>query len=120
MSQPTIRSEKQCTVGRSCYSAAVVARGCLQLLDIRRRQLRPVDFERKLVELAGEAEGDLVIVRNRRAGVRADVEVLVPLQDQRNSALHSLARHLLAVDFEHTSAAATDAAQIVECERADS
>src|SRR5262249_56796417 len=78
------------------------------------------DFERKLVELAGEAERDLVIVRNWRAGVRADVEVLVPLQDQRNSALHSLARHLLAVDFEHTTAAAADAAQIVECERADS
>src|SRR5499426_2705152 len=69
----------------------VVARGCLQLLDVRRRQLRPIDCERKLVELAGELERDLVVlVVHRRAGVRPDVEVLVPLQAKRNSALHSL------------------------------
>src|SRR5262245_5191507 len=90
----------------------VVARGRLELLDVRRRQLRPIDLQRQLVELAGELERDLVVlVVHRRAGVGPDVEVLVPLQDQRNSALHS-PRHLLAVDFEHTSAAAADTAQI--------
>src|SRR5215471_12930075 len=99
---------------------AVVARGLLELLDVRRCQLRSIDLQRELVELAGETERHLVIIGHRRAGVGADVEVLVPLQDQRNSALHSVARHLLAVDFEHTSAAAADAAQIVKCERADS
>jgi hypothetical protein len=32
----------------------IVARGFLQLLDVRRRQLRPIDFERQLVKRAGE------------------------------------------------------------------
>src|SRR5262245_50220979 len=48
----------------------VVARGCLQLLDVRRRQLRPIDCERQLVELAGEAERHLVVlIVHRRPSV---------------------------------------------------
>src|SRR5215831_6269922 len=79
---------------------AVVARGLLQLLDVRRGELRPVDLQRELVEFAGEAERHLVIIGYRRAGVRPDVKVLVPLQDQRKSTVHGLARHLLAIHFE--------------------
>jgi hypothetical protein len=36
---------------------------------VRRRQLRPIDLQRELVELAGEAERHLVIIGYRRAGV---------------------------------------------------
>jgi hypothetical protein len=42
------------------------------------------------------------------------VEVPVPLHNQRNRVLHSLPRHLFAVDLEHTSAAASNAAHVVE------
>src|SRR5262249_31726581 len=97
---------------------AVVARGLLELLDVRWRQLRPIDRQRELVELAGEAERYLVIVGHWRAGVGANVEVLVPLHDEWDSVLHGLARHLLAIDLEHASAAAADAAHVVEGERA--
>src|SRR5215471_14050581 len=99
---------------------AVVARGLLELLDVRRWQLRSIDLQRELVELAGEAERHLVVIGHRRASVGADVKVLVPLQDQRDRALHALARHLLAVDLEHAGAAAADAAHVVEGERARS
>src|SRR5215831_17726677 len=84
-----------------------------------RRKLRTVDGQRQLVQLAGEAEGYLVIIRDRRAGVGANVEVLVPLHDERNGMRDALARHLLAIDLEHTSAAAANAAHIVVGERAD-
>src|SRR5262245_51538186 len=66
---------------------AVVTCGLPQPLFVLGRQLRPIDLQRELVELAGETERHLVIIGHRRAGVGADVEVLVPLQDQRNSAL---------------------------------
>src|SRR5262245_10113859 len=45
-----------------------------ELLLVRRRQLRPVDLQRQLVELAGELErGLIVLVVHGRAGVGADV-----------------------------------------------
>src|SRR5262249_47249301 len=94
--------------------------GCrLELLDVLRRQLRPIDCERELVELTGELEGHLVVpVIDGRAGIGADVEVLVPLPDERNSVLQLLARHLLAVHLEHAGAAAADAAYVVKGKRA--
>src|SRR6185437_2482066 len=48
----------------------------LQLPDVLCRELRPVDLERQLVELAGEPERYLVVlVIHGRAGVGAYVEV---------------------------------------------
>src|SRR5262249_33655049 len=99
---------------------AVVARSLLELLDVRRGELRPVDLERQLVKLAGEAERHLVIVSHRRSRVGTDVEVLVPLHDERDGVLHGLARYLLVVDLEYTGAAAADTAYVVERERAQS
>ena len=62
-----------------------------QLLLVFRRELRPVDGQCDLVDLAGEGERRLVVlVVNSRQRVRADVEALVPLQDQRQRALHLL------------------------------
>src|SRR5262249_39487820 len=104
--------------GGFLLACAVVARGLPKLLDVRRRQLGPIDLQRQLFEFTGELEWNLVLLGDRRAGVGADVEVLVPLQYQRDRALHRLARHFLAVDLEHASAAATDAAHVVERKRA--
>src|SRR5262245_49195222 len=102
----------------SLFARLVVPLRLGELLHIVRRELRPVDRQRQLVERAGEREWHLVIVGHRRAGVGANVEVLVPLQDERDRALHALTRHLLAVYGEHTRAAAADAADVVEGERA--
>src|SRR5215475_16170794 len=53
-----------------------------ELLLLFRCELAPVDGKRELVEPAGEAERHLVVaVVHRCTGVRADVEVLVPLHD---------------------------------------
>jgi hypothetical protein len=64
----------------------------LQPFDIRRRQLRPIDLERELVERAGKFEWDLVILGHWGAGIGADVEVLVPLHNEWNGMRHSLPR----------------------------
>jgi len=51
---------------------------------------------------------------NRSAG--ADVESLVPLEKQRNRALHLPHRDDLAVDLEHAGAAPSDPTHVVEGE----
>src|SRR5262249_2534019 len=52
-------------------------------------ELRTVDGQRQLVELAGERERHLVVlVGHRRAGVGTDVEGLVELHDDRDRMLH--------------------------------
>ena len=48
------------------------------------------------------------------AGIGADVKRFVPLQDERQGALHCLGGHLLAVHFEDAGAAAADATQVIE------
>src|SRR5207248_1704428 len=74
----------------------VVPLGFAQPLFVCRRELRPVDLDRQLVELAGEPERHLVVVVvGRRAGVGADVEAFVPLEDDRDGALHLLSGHVL-------------------------
>ena len=61
-----------------------------EAFDVRGRQLRPVDLERQLVELAGEGERTLVVlVVHRRAGVGADVERFVPLRGWSESCVPS-------------------------------
>jgi hypothetical protein len=101
----------------SLLGGAIVARRCLQLLDVRWRELRPIDLQRQLVERAGELERDLVVVGNRRAGIGADVEVFIPLHDERDRMLHRFARHFFAVDFERAGATAANATDVVEGER---
>src|SRR5262249_28583260 len=64
----------------SLFTRLVVPLRLHELLHIVRRELRPVDGECQLVELAGEAERNLVVlVVHWRFGVGTDVEVLVPL-----------------------------------------
>ena len=79
----------------------------LKLLDVFRRQLRSVDRKCHLVELAGELERRLVVsVVHPGQRVGADVEALVPRQDEGYRPLHRLSCNLFAVDFEHANAAA--------------
>src|SRR6188508_1839254 len=68
---------------RPLFGRLIVARGLLQFLEVLRRERWPVDLQRQLFELASEAERHLVVcIVPRRAGVGADVEVLIPLHNQ--------------------------------------
>src|SRR5215471_11175417 len=87
-------------------------------LLVRRGELRAVDGQRDLVDLAGERERHLVVlVVDRRAGVRADVQVLVPLENEREGVLHPLARDFRAVDLEDSGAALAEPTVAAEHER---
>src|SRR5262249_255814 len=78
---------------------------------------------------AGGGHGDLVVlfrerdrppagvVLDRRAGVGADVEVLVPLEDERDRVLHLLTRDVLTVDLQHAGTALAEPAVAAEHER---
>ena len=81
-----------------------VLRGAIrirQLLLVLRRQLRGIERDRQLVDRASECEWDLIIVViHRRTGVRADVEGLIPRQEQRHRAVHRLRRDHFAIDLE--------------------
>src|SRR5262249_22999593 len=100
------------------FAHLVVALRLHQLVLVLRRELRPVDGQGNLVDLAGEHERHLVVtIVHRRAGVGADVEVLVPGEDQWDGPLHRLACDFLAVYLQHTGAAPTDSAQAVERQR---
>src|SRR5215469_679439 len=102
----------------SLLTRLVVPLRLQELLLVPRRERRPVDGERQLVELASEAERNLVVlVVHWRFGVGTHVEVLVPLKDEWQRVLHLLACDLLAVDLEHPRTALADAAQVVEGER---
>ena len=52
----------RCVIEGTLLRCAVVARGFLELLDISRRELGPIDFQRELVKLAGELERHLIII----------------------------------------------------------
>src|SRR5581483_8376040 len=74
-----------------------------------------LNADRHLVELAAEAERNLVVlVVHGGAGIGADIEAFIPLEDERDRALHRLRRHDLAVDFQYAGPAAADAAHVVE------
>ena len=61
-----------------------------------------------------ESKGHLIIlVVNSCAGVGSNVECLIPLKEERNCPLQFLGRNFLAVDLEHTYAAACDTADTV-------
>src|SRR6266581_302529 len=94
------RAVRPSAIARPCRSLRVLS-GAIrvrQLLFVLRRQLRRLERDRQLVDLARECEWDLIIaVIHRRTGFRADVEGLVDRQDQRHRALHLLRRDDLAV-----------------------
>jgi hypothetical protein len=93
-----------------------------QLVLVLRRQLRRLDRDRQLVELAGEREWDLIAaVIHLRAGFRADVEGLIDWQGQRHGALHRLRRDDLAVHRQRSGTGTTDPAHVVEgkCSKAE-
>jgi len=84
------------------------------------RELRSVDRDGQLVKLARELERYLIVlVVDRRAGIGANVEGLVPLQNERQRTLHSLVGHDLAVNLEHAGAGPADATHVVERERGE-
>src|SRR5262249_13216118 len=95
------------------FADPIVPLGLLKLRDLVRRQLRPVDGQRDLVQLTGESERRLVVVVvDRRAGVGANVQSLVPLQDERNRMLHFLGCDDIPVDLQDTGTALADASVI--------
>ncbi len=92
----------------------------LELLDVLGRELRAVHLDRQLVKLAGKGERRLVVgVVHAGQRVGADVEALVPLQDHRQRVRHGNGLDSFAVHLERAGAAAAEAAQVVERERAD-
>ncbi len=57
--------------------------GLFELLDVFRRQLRPIDRQCHLVQLAGELERRLVVgVVHAGQRVGANVEAFVPRKDE--------------------------------------
>jgi hypothetical protein len=94
------------------------AGGILQLLHVRGRQLRPIERDGYLVDLAGEGERHLVVAVIHRCGAGlADVERLVKRQDQGKGPLELLGRHHLVVHLQRPGAAAADTARIVVRQR---
>ena len=97
----------------------VVALRGLEFLDVGRRQLRPISFDRQLVELGRQGERRLVVrVIHAGQGVGADVEALVPLQNHRQGFFHRLGDDGLTVQLQRAGAGATNAGEIVESQRA--
>jgi hypothetical protein len=81
---------------------------------------RTIDRQGDSFDLSVEGEGRLVVlIVDAGQRVRADVERLVPLQNQWQGALHLLLSYDLAVQIENSHAAAADAGEIVEGESSD-
>src|ERR1700737_100597 len=70
-------------------------------------------FVRQLVDLAGEAERQLVAVIHRRAGVTPDVKRFVDGHDYRNCVRDFLSRHLIAIDCQYTGATLARARAVI-------
>ena len=68
------------------------------------RHLRRAKLEGQLVDLAGEAEGQLIAVVHRRAGVAADVKRFVDGHKKRNRVRDRLCGHQLAIGRQYTGA----------------
>src|SRR4051794_15973022 len=77
------------------------------------RHLRRAKLVGQLVDLAGEAERQLVAVVHRGAGITADVKGLVDRHQEGNRVRHRLLGDLLAVNREYTGAALAGAGSIV-------
>src|ERR1044072_9220790 len=70
------------------------------------RKLHRSHLDRQLVELAVEAERQLIVlVVDPRAGIDTHIEGLVDRDDERNGVWHRVGGDFLAVDFQHTRSA---------------
>src|ERR1700730_18348647 len=108
-----------CATVRSLRVLGGAIRIC-QLLLVLRRQLRWLDGDGQLVDLARERERDLIIaIIYRRSGSRAYVEGLIDWKNQRHRALHFLRRSHIAVHSQGSAAATADAAHVVEGKRSE-
>jgi hypothetical protein len=69
-----------------------------EFFDVLGRKLRPVNGKGDLADLAGECKWRrVVLIADPRQHVRADVEGLVKLQDERNAALDLLGGDFFAI-----------------------
>jgi hypothetical protein len=59
------------TTAVDAYSLILLLRRCAQPFLVVGRELRPVNLQRQLIELAREPKGHLVIFSDRSAGVGA-------------------------------------------------
>ena len=84
------RNGPRFTTGKRLLRVGGFRHPLFELLDLLRRQLRTVHLDRQLVELGGQRERRLVVgVVHAGERVGADVEALVPLQDDRQGLLHA-------------------------------
>lgn len=98
---------------RPTIANVIVALYLLQLLFINMCRLRSVDSQRQFAELTGKLNRQLVLIVHPRAGVGTNVEALLELEDERNSAVHRLRGHNLILDLQHVGAATTESAEVV-------
>src|SRR5262249_5465293 len=90
----------------------------LQLLHVVRGQLRRIERNRQLVDLAGKVERHLIVaVIHRRRPADADAEPLVDRPDQGNGPVQLLGGHGLAVHLQRPSATPANTAQVVVRQR---
>src|SRR5271169_5435371 len=85
--------------------------GSLQFLHVVRCQLRRIERDGHLVDLASEVERHLIVAVIHRCGAtETDIEALVERLDQGKGPLQLLGRHYLAVDRQRSGAAAAHTA----------
>src|SRR5271169_2453027 len=100
------RDARPSTTARVACRLIRVLRGTLRSLQFRhvvRCQLRRIERDGHLVDLAGEVEGDLIVaVIHRRGAAETDVKTLVERFDQGKSPLDLLGRRHLAVDLQRS------------------
>src|SRR5271165_4951989 len=83
-------------------------------LVVLRGKLRRTEFEGELVDLAGEGEGHLiVVVVHPGAGIHANVEGLVSYFQESDRVCLLSCRNYLAVYFQFTTAALSDAGAVI-------
>src|SRR5271165_684793 len=92
-------------VGIQCYAPVEPPADAVILF---RSRLTRIEFDGKLVNLAGEFEWCVVAIlqkRQRGAGVHSDIEGLVFREGDRRAVLHGISGHFLTVHIKHACAA---------------
>ena len=94
------------------------ASGRLKLLHILGRQLRRVERDGQLIDLAVEGKRHVIIaIIDGRAGIRPNIEGFIPGKGERDRAIHHVRRDDFAIDPQRSGSRATKPADIVEGER---
>jgi hypothetical protein len=94
-------------VGRRYLASAARAAPFPKSLYIFRCEYWTFQRDRQLIELPRKLKWHFVVaIVDRRAGVSADIERFIELQDDRDRTFHLLARHHFAVDLERSGTAA--------------